>query len=234
MKTKFIRTRNYEQFKLFTENRPVKKAHVKNLMLSIQQHGLLEEITVNEHSEIIDGQHRFFALKNLDLPILAKVKVGATIDTVLPTNLVRKGWAIENFIHYYAEKGNTDYQTVQRIIAQSSGLSITTVLEVYSKNDRSKVSEAVKSGKYEVDVALGNYLITLLKEMEEVVFKDAYVQKFVRPFIRMVKKNKNFSVKRFKKRSQKYKINVFQNEADTYRSMVEFYNKGLSEKNRIY
>lgn len=233
MKTRIIKTNNYNQFNLFEINRPIKNSHVKKLMLSIQQHGLLEEITVNENYDIIDGQHRYMALKELGYPIYAKIKVGATIDSVLPSNLVRLGWTTENFLHHYAKKGLVDYVRVKEIIDEGRQMSLSTTLEVYSASN-GKIDTAFKNGKYKVDVALGNYLTNLLIELEPILYKDAYNQKFVRPFIRMVKNNKNFSMKRFKKQAQKCKINLYTNEADTHRQMIDLYNKKLSEPNRIY
>ena len=119
MKTRIIQTKQYNKFNFFHTNRPIKESHVKKLMLSIQQHGLLEEITVNENYDIIDGQHRYMALKKLQMPIYAKVKVGATIDSVLPSNLVRLGWTIESFLHHYARKGYLEYIEIGRAMKDS-------------------------------------------------------------------------------------------------------------------
>lgn len=233
MKTRIIQTKQYNRFNFFDTNRPIKESHVKKLMLSIQQHGLLEEITVNENYDIIDGQHRYMALKKLDMPIYAKIKTGATIDSVLPSNLMRMGWTTENFLHHYAAKGYTDYIQLQDVLEHEKNLSLSTTIELYYRGvGRSNMK--FKQGKYKIDVALGNYLKNLLIELEPILFKDAYNQKFVRPFTTIVKKNKNFSIKRFKKQAQKYKINIYTNEADTYRGMIELYNKKLTEQNRIY
>lgn len=232
MKTKFIRTRNYEQFKLFTENRPVKKAHVNNLMLSIQQHGLLEEITVNEHREIIDGQHRFFALKNLDLPIQAKVKVGATIDTVLPTNLVRKGWTKEDYVHHYAEKGYSSYRVLREKLKESGKISLGAFVEIYD-DLLTHSQKYFKEGRYKINVELGDYIAKQLLKCEKVMHDNTYKAKFIRPFKRMIVKNKNFDIKRFLTIAKKYPINLANNEYDTYNIIKDRYNTGLKPSNRI-
>ena len=104
MKIKVIQSRSYEKFSFYQTNRIINYAHVKRLMASILTHGLLEEITINEFWQIIDGQHRFEALKTLDMPIIAKVKVGATEENVIPLNIVRRGWSLQDYINHYQKK----------------------------------------------------------------------------------------------------------------------------------
>lgn len=72
--SKYVKTKEYHKFSFISTNRDINLSHVKNIMESIVEHGLLEEITCNENYEIIDGQHRFKALQKLDLPITAKIK----------------------------------------------------------------------------------------------------------------------------------------------------------------
>lgn len=233
MKTRIIQTKQYNRFNFFDTNRPIKDSHVKKLMLSIQQHGLLEEITVNENYDIIDGQHRYMALKKLDMPIYAKVKTGATIDSVLPSNLMRMGWTIENFLHHYARKGYIDYIEMEKILSEENDLKTSATIELYY-SEKSYTSKLFKEGKYKIDIALGNYIKGLLKELQP-IFQETYNQKFVRAFSRIIRRNpKNYDHKRFKKIITKNKIHLFNNEYDTYRNMIEIYNRKLSEPNRIH
>ena len=86
MKIKFIESNHYQRFSYFSSNRNLDENHVKRLMYSIELNGLLEEITINEKWQIIDGQHRFEALKRLSLPVYAKIKSGASEDDIMAIN----------------------------------------------------------------------------------------------------------------------------------------------------
>ena len=98
MKTKFVRTLDYDRFRFFNTNRNIVESHVRKLMASISEIGLLEEITINEDYYIIDGQHRFEALKRMSEHIVAKIKIGASSDSIIPVNIIRRGWSIKDYI----------------------------------------------------------------------------------------------------------------------------------------
>ena len=62
-------TTDYSMFQTLEGNRNLNKLHLKRLKNSFQKKYLLSPIIVNEKFEIIDGQHRFEAGKQLGLPI---------------------------------------------------------------------------------------------------------------------------------------------------------------------
>ena len=68
-KNKTYKTKNYKQFKLVLTNRDINVKLLKKLIDSIILKGQLTPIIVNIKKEILDGQHRFFALKYLDKKI---------------------------------------------------------------------------------------------------------------------------------------------------------------------
>ena len=233
MNTKIIQTKDYNKFNTFKENRPINLKHVKNLIDSIKKFGLLEEITINENYEIIDGQHRFLALKELFLPIEAKVKKGYNLDSVIPCNLTRIGWSLKDFLNYYARMGIKDYLLLEDVLSLEKELSITSTIYLYHKTGKCSIPE-YKNGKYEIDVAYGNYLRNILTELEPIMFKNAYHQKFARPLTTIIKNNKNFNLKRLKSQAKKYKINIYSTQIDTYKGIIEIYNKNLTKENRIF
>ncbi len=67
LETKIVyKTFDLEQFKPLHGNRQVNFAHVKRLVDSIKDNGyLLNPITVNKNNEVIDGQHRLEAAKQI-------------------------------------------------------------------------------------------------------------------------------------------------------------------------
>lgn len=73
--------------------------HVKNIVRSIDDNGaLLPVVRVNEKLEIIDGKHRFAALRELNMPIIIEIIPGWTIDEVKILNKTGLNW---NAIDYF-------------------------------------------------------------------------------------------------------------------------------------
>jgi len=235
MKTKFIKSNHYDRFSFFNTNRAINFSHVKKIMHSIQVHGLLEEITCNENYEIIDGQHRFIALKNLNLPILAKLRKGATADNIIPSNIVRRGWTIMDYINYYSQKGYEHYNLLENVIQENKDVNLGTssIIEIYYKEDTHYEVKKLRSGNYKIDVDQGNYIRNIVLDVGSYVPIYGNNAKFVRPINRLIRKNPGISINRLKSQLKKHKVHIYPNEQDTMRGLIDIYNRRLTEKNRI-
>jgi len=232
MKIKFITSKNYDRFSYFKSNRKIDQNHVKRLMYSIEIKGLLEELTVNEHWQIIDGQHRFEALKRLDREVPAKIKHGATEDDIITYNVVRRGWAIKNYVNHYSAKGLPDYVGLQEVLENNdSKLGANTLVDIYC--DSGYKSDTLREGKYSFNLEKGDMLKDMVVGLESYMPMYSQTSKFVKALTRIVRSNKNFDIKRLKNQLRKIKLNVYPNVSDTAKSIVEVYNRKLSEKNRI-
>ncbi|MBC8147318.1 MAG: ParB N-terminal domain-containing protein, partial [Bacteroidetes bacterium] len=77
---KIYKTKNYEKFKFMVGNRPINSAHTAKLIESIKGKYLFNPIIINEKWEIIDGQHRFEAIKQLNLPLYFFINEGYSYD----------------------------------------------------------------------------------------------------------------------------------------------------------
>ena len=233
MKTKFVKTMDYDRFRFFNTNRNIVESHVKKLMTSISEIGLLEEITINEDYYIIDGQHRFEALKRMSEHIVAKIKIGASSDSIIPVNIIRRGWSIKDYIEHYAEEGNQNYQLIREVIQYNkSKLSTGTLLDLYAESLHE--TKRVREGKYVINYEKGRVLAEMIIGLEQYIPMYSQTTKFARAFSKVVKSNENFDIKRFKSQLQKHKLMIYPNSDDTARSIVELYNRKLGEKNRIF
>ena len=63
-------TTDYSLLKMNKLNRAINKSQVERLTKNIKRIGLQVPIIVNRNNEVVDGQHRFLALKNLGKPIV--------------------------------------------------------------------------------------------------------------------------------------------------------------------
>ena len=233
MKIKFIESNHYQRFSYFNSNRNLDENHVKRLMYSIELNGLLEEITINEKWQIIDGQHRFEALKRLNLPVYAKIKIGASEDDIIPCNIVRRGWTIKNYVNHYASKGIADYTQLQEVMDNNTTkLGSNTLVDIYC--DTSYRASTLREGRYQFNHEKGKQLQEMISEIEPYMPLYSNTSKFVKALTQVVKSNEKFNIKRFVSQLQKYKLNVYPNTTDTAKSIVEVYNRRLNEKNRIF
>ena len=69
MKTTFSlgETKQYEKFRFLESNRAISVKKVNKFISSIKRQGLQIPIVINEDKFIVDGQHRFLALKKLNM-----------------------------------------------------------------------------------------------------------------------------------------------------------------------
>lgn len=102
-------TSDYSIFKFLPGNRPVNLAHVKKLEVSLEQGQLISPILVNDIMQIIDGQHRFTACKNLGLPVYYIVGQGYGIKEVQTLNTNTKDWKGPEYLNFYCELGIDPY-----------------------------------------------------------------------------------------------------------------------------
>ena len=125
-------TTDYGQFKHLPCNRMVNQSNINAITNEIRQRGQQQPIIVNEQYEIIDGQHRLEACKNLKIAVQYIKRKGATIEDVISTNIVGKKWCIEDYIHRFATEGKQDYIDLLEFVqvAKSQGFSTSTAVVI--------------------------------------------------------------------------------------------------------
>lgn len=103
---------DYEKFKFLDGNRRIRNAHVKSLIKSMKDKLLDTVILVNENFELIDGQHRFLALKELGLKIRYQIKPGYGLPEAQLYNINNFIWNTKDYAYSYQDRGFKDYDTL--------------------------------------------------------------------------------------------------------------------------
>lgn len=118
------KTKDYEQFKFFDENRDVKTNKVNRLVDSILRTNKLKvnPIIVNKANYIVDGQHRLKAAEELGESIYYIVDDDAKLDDVIPIQ-TQYAWTMVDYLSYWIQKGKKDYELLDRFV-KSYGLSL--------------------------------------------------------------------------------------------------------------
>lgn len=127
-------TTDYEQFNRLKGNRDVTNKRVAIIKESIAQVGYISNpIIVNEGLEVIDGQGRLEALKQLGMPVEFRIVKGLGINECRAMNLKPTGWSISDFVKSYAEYGNENYIRFKDI-ADRYGFGYTLVYSLAKNN----------------------------------------------------------------------------------------------------
>lgn len=119
------KTKNYDMFIFRADNRAtISQEHVKRLEKSIGSRNLLElkPIVVNSKMEIIDGQHRLLAAKQLGVDIFYQVDNALKGEDIIALN-VAKSWGLADYLNYYCQNNNMDYIQFREFI-KNNGINI--------------------------------------------------------------------------------------------------------------
>ena len=146
-------TTDYSEFKKLNGNRDVMENRKKLLMESIVERGWIRNpIVVNEKMEIIDGQGRFEALKELNMPVEYVFAPGATIQDCINLNVKQKNWTHYDYIASYASNGIKDYQILQDALNKHKSLGVTVCQILLSgiSGDGVRVTNSFKNGNFKV------------------------------------------------------------------------------------
>ena len=114
------KTRNYDQFKFREDNRKIDWSHVEKIKDSIRMKNLLEfrPMEVNSKMEIMDGQHRLMAAKDLGVEIYYKI-----VEDMKPQDIIliqtAKAWKMPEFLAYYLYHGYQEYIKLDEFIKKN-------------------------------------------------------------------------------------------------------------------
>lgn len=107
-----IETTDYDQFTILGGNRDIDKNHVKRMTKLLGEQGNLTgdfPIIVNKRMEVMDGQHRLAALKQLKWPVYYQVRENLSLSQVRAINVGHRNWTWLDFARSYANLGNKNY-----------------------------------------------------------------------------------------------------------------------------
>lgn len=131
--TEVIETREYNVFILDKLNRPISDDKVNFFVRQFKaDHFFMKEFPaiVDNNFVILDGQHRFEAVKRLSLPFYFRVSDTLTIDDV--TNIqVNAGWSPADYLHSYVQQGKMPYIITHRFVERYE-IPVSTAVRILS------------------------------------------------------------------------------------------------------
>ena len=129
-----MKTKDYSLFSFLDNNRSVKRSHVEGLKKKIKETDMTmcNPITVDADMRIIDGQHRFYACKELGLPIYYNF-LKNDVDpeqAMIMLNQTSKKWEMMDWLRYRANKNGGCYKMLLDFI-QQTGTTISNAMVIY-------------------------------------------------------------------------------------------------------
>ena len=196
MSEQMQKTRDYDSFKRMKGNRPISPKHVHNIINSIKNKNMLESnpILVNEGLEIIDGQHRLEAARELRKTIYYNVRKGYSLEEARLTNVVNRPWTISDFLESWIEQGKEDYKFLKNFaVKYELPLSVSMHLLTGQSprggglESNSRALTLFRQGKFSIqNLIQAEYIGKILKEIQPFTEGNIYKQRtFVAALIRL-------------------------------------------------
>jgi hypothetical protein len=205
-------TNDLSLFKFMEGNRTPNPSHIAKIAKSMEQIGLLmNPIIINSDLEVIDGQHRFLAAKEVGSGIYYIIAEDYKIKEVHALNVNQKQWSTKDFIEGYADMGIKDYSLLKEYMDKYPFLPTTVCFEIAISNSgwAGNSSSSVKEGsfKFKRNWDEACYIANSIKEIKK-YFEDAYKKSFVAAIVGAYNKD-IFDMESFIYKCKKYPTKIY-------------------------
>ena len=230
-------TTNYNQFTLMEPNRATSRGHIEAIKKAYEERGNLTSknpILVNENYEIIDGQHRFIASKEMGEPIYFIAQPGLNISDARAINILHRPWTIADYAESYANGGDQNYV---RFLELKEDYDFSySVLMTYAKGEQLRGTFAdFRNGEFTFDdVPAARARLDKLSEASEAA-SNTKDQNFCYAYLKVMQVpgfDQRRMVRKLSQVSQQL-IRNFGNVTEYQRALEEVYNYGITESNRL-
>lgn len=183
---KILQTTDYSQFKFILANRDQARGHIENLKKGFEERGNLTQVQpllVNENMEVIDGQHRLIAARELGIPVYYTVYPGLRIGDARSLNILHRSWTTDDYARSYAAAGDTNYQRYLNLL-ENFGFNHSITLHAIKGAERS-IFKLFREGEFTMTNEEENSAKTKLEALQrteelvpfahQIYFAEAYL-----------------------------------------------------------
>ena len=142
-----MKTKNYSFFSYVKSNREIKPANVAKIKNSMEVYGFMDgrPILCTRAGEVIDGQHRLEAAKELNIEVVYEfVEDGAT-EKMIVLNATQTNWALNDYINSYANQNIDCYRKLLKF-QEKYKFSMSNSISLFIYGTKS-VSNDIRAGK---------------------------------------------------------------------------------------
>ena len=240
--TSVYKTKEYQWFTFIAGNRPVIKSHLSKLIISMKEEYVPVPIIVNESLEIIDGQHRYHACKELDLELHYIIIRGLKLKDVQRLNILMKAWTADSFMNCYcdlaldSDSGEYDDYVEYSEFKREYGFG-------HNETQTMLSGKTMFSGKLADDFRKGDFKIKSIKKARQIANQIREVSEYYsgykrRGFVIAIMKclsNPEYDHKRFiaKLSYQKDKLSDFRHWQQYLTVIQDIYNYYAKEEDKV-
>lgn len=230
-------TVNYAAFHMDEKNRPINEEKVTVFMRQFKKgkNFMREFPAIVDHNHLIlDGQHRYVALKRLELAFYYRYASSLTIDNVVDVQS-NAGWHTSDFLHAFIKQKKQDYIVLNRFI-QRYDISISIAVALLTQSMKSSLK---KRGFYQglfkiVDETWAHDKAKMIFELGELAWNLHKDAKFCGALVKVFQ-TEDYDHKRMVTQMKKYNSLLRrQVTTDAYiENFEEVYNYKLYTKNKV-
>jgi len=226
-------TKNYDRFKFVESNRDINDNNVNKIEKSILEIGIQVPIVVNDKYEIIEGQHRFVALRRNKLVVPYIISTSAS-DKYIARLQESKKWNAIDFCRSLATKGNIDCQIALELAEEwnkhSKGkmkLARTIELLMDGKGHTGLLTK-LKNNDYKVNIECGKTVYDAVDLMSNLdMGTTPYGQKIIRTLKRMYNEFNGLDMDAIEHMTRNNYLKAYSAEGEQFDYMAAKYNKSL-------
>lgn len=235
MKTKWYlgETKNYNRFNFIESNREINDNNVKKIEKSILEIGLQVPIVVNDNYEIIEGQHRFIALRRNNLVVPYIISNLASEENIAGLQESKK-WTALDFCKSKAAKGDISCSRALEIADDwyaetSKKLSIIRSLEILMDGrGSSSLRSKLQKGKFLINEEYAENIFDAIIVMSEYdMGTTPYGQKITRTLKMLCYDFDGLDLDAIEQMTKNNFIKAYSNENDQYEYLKSKYIKEL-------
>jgi hypothetical protein len=225
-------TRDYSMFNFVESNREINKANLKKIEESILDIGVQVPIVVNSNYDIIEGQHRFLALKSNKMPVPYIVSRFASKENIAKLQESKK-WSALDYCKSWSIRGNKDCKDALEIANKwhketNKKLSMINILELLMDAHGYQVQYRLKNNKYSINKEIAEQVYDCIKVMNELeTGTNVYGNKIVRTMKKLHYDLGGLDADVVAHMTKKNFIMAYSNEHDQFNYMKKLYLKSL-------
>tara|TARA_B100001093_G_C26715022_1_gene965247 strand:+ start:387 stop:1115 length:729 start_codon:yes stop_codon:yes gene_type:complete len=230
-------TKDYNMFEFLDTNRQPNTRIIKKLEKSIKEHGVQIPIIVNDKKQIVDGQHRFWALRKLgyQVPYIISYTWKEDIHTIEINNTGHR-WTSMDYANYAAESGNLDVDEALKIAKTwekqtQKKLRPITALEILMEGrSHAGLKTKLKNLTYKIDRDRGFQVLESLTEMSQHPMKaNPYSARIARTIKILNYDEDDLDEQVIASMCQSNYITTYDSETDQLEYFRDIYNKAKSK-----
>jgi hypothetical protein len=142
-----FKSNDYKSFVIMKGNRRPNQLHIRRLVESFKDEYLITPIIVNHKMQIIDGQHRFLAAQQQNLPIYFIQIDGYELKQVHTLNTSNSNWKKVDYLESYCKLGYDDYIQMKEFMEDYPEFGLNVTIMLLTNNTQGSNQKDTMGGK---------------------------------------------------------------------------------------